>query len=603
MLRKLFVFLFVTLSFALHAAPQVTSISPFEGSEAGGTVVTITGSGFTAATGVNFGQTQVVPVVINDSTITAVAPTSVPGAVNITVTDGIDTSPIVRADIFTFTGVSYECVTHGTSPGVLSKYTIPANSFVSDSFVGFFPNDVAITRDGRIAVVTGGGDGSVSFVDLSTNTFINSVTIPGANTVNVVISPDDRFAYVTDSANDQILTIDLVTFSQVAPTFVAGAPVGPLALSADGTALYMASTTSDQVLAFDTTSGNLVATITGISTPNALALLPNNQTLYVTSFIDGAAYMIDVASATLNPTPIPVGSTPIDIAITSNGQFGYVLLSPGQIAKIDIATSTSTITPADLSKNTLLALTLTQDNSTAYALTISSFIAVNLTDFTTQTVSVPSSLAEAITPDQAPVARFSTQVNGATVLFNATDSDSPVGTVASYAWNFGDGNTLVTSSPTTSHTYTTSGTFTVTLTVTNSQGTAISKVYTGQMISHNGSDFAQVSKSVSVTAAPSKLSAPKVFLGNVVKHDGKLSLQFTWQKVPGAVSYQIFGHNKLVAQIQAIEVNFFTRRIHPKHYYKEHIHKLEKRLEKQYKIRAVDGVGNTSAFTPLSFEI
>ena len=44
------------------------------------------------------------------------------------------------------------------------------------------------------------------------------------------------------------------------------------------------------------------------------------------------------------------------------------------------------------------------------------------------------------------------------------------GTISNYFWDFGDGNTLSTTSPTAGNTYNFSGTHSVTLTVTNSQG-------------------------------------------------------------------------------------------------------------------------------------
>jgi PKD repeat protein len=72
------------------------------------------------------------------------------------------------------------------------------------------------------------------------------------------------------------------------------------------------------------------------------------------------------------------------------------------------------------------------------------------------------------TPNKAPTAAFSTAVTDRTVGLDASASADPDGTVASYAWNFGDGATG--SGATTSHTYTTDGTFPVTLTVTDDDG-------------------------------------------------------------------------------------------------------------------------------------
>jgi PKD repeat protein len=54
------------------------------------------------------------------------------------------------------------------------------------------------------------------------------------------------------------------------------------------------------------------------------------------------------------------------------------------------------------------------------------------------------------------------------VTFDATASSSPNGSIVSYAWDFGDGETGA--GVTATHTYTEKGTYTVTLTVTDSTG-------------------------------------------------------------------------------------------------------------------------------------
>lgn len=67
-----------------------------------------------------------------------------------------------------------------------------------------------------------------------------------------------------------------------------------------------------------------------------------------------------------------------------------------------------------------------------------------------------------------PTAAFTTAVIGADVSVNGTGSSDPDGTIASYAWAFGDGATAT--GPTASHTYAASGTYTITLTVTDDLG-------------------------------------------------------------------------------------------------------------------------------------
>lgn len=72
-------------------------------------------------------------------------------------------------------------------------------------------------------------------------------------------------------------------------------------------------------------------------------------------------------------------------------------------------------------------------------------------------------------PNVAPVASFTTACPTATCTVDASAStDTAPGTIASYAWNFGDGTTGTGVS--TTHTYATSGSKTITLTVTDNQG-------------------------------------------------------------------------------------------------------------------------------------
>ena len=75
-------------------------------------------------------------------------------------------------------------------------------------------------------------------------------------------------------------------------------------------------------------------------------------------------------------------------------------------------------------------------------------------------------------PNQPPVASFtyspSNPAVGAWVQFNGTGSSDPDGSIASYNWTFGDGST--DTGVTRYHQYTSAGTYTVTLTVTDNQG-------------------------------------------------------------------------------------------------------------------------------------
>ena len=111
-------------------------------------------------------------------------------------------------------------------------------------------------------------------------------------------------------------------------------------------------------------------------------------------------------------------------------------------------------------------------------------------------------------PNVAPNAAFTSAVSNLTATFTDTSTDSD-GTIASRAWNFGDGGTATTANP--SHTYAAAGTYTVTLTVTDDDGATDS-----------------ASASVTVTAPP---TGNELTDGSVVSNLGTSSSQWLYYYV------------------------------------------------------------------------
>jgi plastocyanin len=83
--------------------PAVKKLSPKKGPAAGGTSVTVTGSGFTGATAVNFGAVAAAKVTVtSDTSIMAVSPAEPKGMVDVTVTGPGGKSAVTKGDRFRF---------------------------------------------------------------------------------------------------------------------------------------------------------------------------------------------------------------------------------------------------------------------------------------------------------------------------------------------------------------------------------------------------------------------------------------------------------------------------------------------------------------------
>ena len=66
-------------------------------------------------------------------------------------------------------------------------------------------------------------------------------------------------------------------------------------------------------------------------------------------------------------------------------------------------------------------------------------------------------IQEITVPSVLPSASFTTKVNKKLVTFDASGSTDLYGTIGTYIWSFGDGNTSTTPNPTITYTYQTAG--------------------------------------------------------------------------------------------------------------------------------------------------
>ncbi|WP_245714162.1 IPT/TIG domain-containing protein, partial [Nocardia vaccinii] len=118
------------------AVPALSTISPSQGSTAGGTTVTLTGTGLTGVTAVNFGATPATSFTVDSATqITAVAPAGT-GIVSVTVTGpGGTSNPVTYTYVVVPTITSISPTSGPTAGG--NNVTITGTGFTGPLTVRF----------------------------------------------------------------------------------------------------------------------------------------------------------------------------------------------------------------------------------------------------------------------------------------------------------------------------------------------------------------------------------------------------------------------------------------------------------------------------------
>ena len=175
------------------APPVVTSLNTSTGATAGGTGVTISGSGFTLATSVDFGSTAGTSLVVaSDIAIAIVSPAGT-GTVNVTVTTPNGTSATSSADLFTYTSsVSPRVVTglnmtRGATAGGTSV-RISGSGFTGATSVKF-----GTTAGTSLVVVS---DTVITIVSPAHVAGLIDITVVTPNGTSAT-SPADRFQYTS----------------------------------------------------------------------------------------------------------------------------------------------------------------------------------------------------------------------------------------------------------------------------------------------------------------------------------------------------------------------------------------------------------------------
>lgn len=523
-------------------AQTFTSITPNNGLP--GTQVMITGTGLSDITFIKFGLVQVPATNVSATSVTATLPNpavqfETPGVVPIF---AIDSSSVSHATglQFAIKGNWTVVVTNaGSAAGLENAATFqvvegqappmsatPVKDLATPTFEAC--QGVAIHPNGRTAYVANENGSTVSAIDIATNS-VKGVVIVDIGPIGIAINTSGTIAYVTNRIAGTISVLNISGTMEQAPALLRNIasdmaffpnPEG-IAVSFDDSMLYVVNVGSNHLNSFSLSTPDVPSLTSSVDTPSSslfnVAVTPDNTKIYVADQLSKNIYVYDLP---LNGQKVPDATItapsggPFGMAINREGTKLYVACksfasATSQIGVIDIATNTLIQTISITSAITeLLDIIISPDDQFLYATDIFPNLGlvrtIDITDPANPTFpgdiqsggSTPFFLA--ITPDPAPLAAFTASPTGIqTFQFDGTDSVSPVGNIASYEWNFGDGT--MESGVKVTHAYANPGTYSVTLTVTNTAGTSTDIIFpTGQTVLNNGGPSAITSQSITV---------------------------------------------------------------------------------------------------------
>jgi PKD repeat protein len=449
----------------------------------------------------------------------------------------------------------------GTTGNLLSQYIVGGDGSLTEqtpSALGFGAQDMAITPDGRFGYVTrsqGTDAGAIAQFARGNGGRMepNGVLAADSDPRGILVNPQGtRVYYVLGgpgdlqsrpiAANGTLGAATTVVLGLTAPRFVAMTP--------SGTSLYVSDASArlgPRVLQFDVdpatgaVSAKAPAAVAWPSAPGATApaeagrmtMTPDGRNLYATAATGGsgiAHFAIDASGALSGGSITGVfgdlnGNGVVPVA--AGGAFAWaptISGTPGRIDQYAIGASgaLSALSPpaatyvVEASARDAAAspdgrsLYLGQDGNVG-EWTIAAGGTLSPRADHASLVGGVQNAGVVLAPSQAPVASFtaSPQPAGQPSTFDASTSTDPDGVVARYDWSFGDGASLPDGGPAPSHVYTAAGARTVTLTVTDADGTSTTQLWTGSRMLRNGAPSAQTTRDVTIASAgPGATPAP-----------------------------------------------------------------------------------------------
>ena len=246
-------------------------------------------------------------------------------------------TPIIATITATPVSEGFAYIANG-GDGTISVINVATNTIVSTIIPPHDPACVCISPDGSKAYI-GCSDGSstVTIINTTTNAIISTIPVSSSGeSTGIVVSPDGTTLYVANYVTGTVSVVNIATSTVVAVIPVGANPYG-IAISPDGSKVYVAFTFSTNISVINTTTNTITANITAGSVPD-IAVSPNGNIYVPVSNLNNVSVINPITNSVI--AVIPVSASPGVIALSPDGTRAYVATGQSNVSVINTSTNT-----------------------------------------------------------------------------------------------------------------------------------------------------------------------------------------------------------------------------------------------------------------------
>ncbi len=322
--------------------------------------------------------------------------------------------------------------------GTVSIINISTNTIEGKVNVGSNPTAVAVSPDGSKVFVANQNSNTISVIDVASGSLITAIPY-GTSPNSMAITPDGSTIYITDHVSNALAVLSTTNY-QVLTDIIVGLGDFGVVVNQDGSRVYVANSVGNSVSVINTANNTVVATIPVNGAPRGIAVSPDGSKLYVTNSGSNTVMVINTTTNNISAI-ITVGSSPDGVTVSSDGKFAYVANNGSATVSV-INTITGVVTATIPVGAGPSGIALTQGSAYAYVTNMNdntvSVIntATNKVIATVNVGSTPISFGNFIVPSNgcpgAP-AKFTITVNPAAANVPTITAGTATGTISACA--------------------------------------------------------------------------------------------------------------------------------------------------------------------------